>query len=100
MPKKPKDFKITGETGITIKEEPLFDMPAESRMTACVLETHDYGNEKRLTLEFERHNSESVFDKHRDMIGFYRMQEVKEIIENLRNLANRLQTACVDEIKE
>ena len=100
MGKKPEDFKITGETGIKTVEEPFFEIPAESRVTAVVLESQDYGNEKRFTLEFERHNSKVVFEPVRDFISFYRHQEVKEIIENLHALADRLQISCVDTIQE
>jgi hypothetical protein len=100
MGKKPEDFKITGETGVKTVEEPFFEYPVEARMTGCILESQDYGNEKRFTLEFERHNSKAVFDPIRDYISFYRHQEVKDIIRELINLAARLQASCVDAIQE
>lgn len=101
--KHPKDFEITKETGITIKQEAFFPedaIPAESRLLAAVLENEDYGNSKKLTLEFERHTSESALLPYRDFISFYRRMEVKEVVSNLRRMADNLERHCVDELQK
>jgi len=100
--KKPKDFKITGESGVKTIEEPFFgpetEIPAESRLTHAILETRDYRNEKCLSLTFERYSSEGVLPIYRDTITFYRTQAALEIIGELERLTQRLQKFCVDRL--
>ncbi len=95
--KHPKDFVITKESGIKIIEQSFFDgtIPAEARMTGCVMENAEYGESRRLTLTFERHTESEVLEPARDFIEFSRMQTAKHTIGKLRGLADRLEESCV-----
>ena len=100
MTKKPADFKITGDKGINIIVEDFFGpetpIPAEARLTHTLLEDHDYGNEKRLSLTFQRHNNEGILPLYRDVVSFYRSMEAKDVIKELEKLTARLQQYCVE----
>ena len=98
--KHPKDFEITKESGLTIRSEPFLDLAEGSSLIKCVMENSDYGHGRKVTLEFERHNAEVVMKPYRNYIEFLRNQPAREVIDNLRHLADSLEEACVKALKK
>lgn len=97
MPKKSKDFEITKESGITIKEEPFFpeaEMPAISKLKEVHLESKDWGNCQRLTLEFKRQNLSNA----RLFADFYRHETAQEVSAKLILMISEIHRQCIEKI--
>lgn len=93
--KHPKDFKITNESGLQIRTESFLEIEPQAQLIKCVMESAEYGHGRKLTLEFERHDGEVMKEPYRNCIEFLRLQPAREVIDNLRHLADRLEEACV-----
>jgi hypothetical protein len=99
MKEKPKDFEITKESGITIKEESFFpegDMPAMSNLKDVHLESREYGNSKYLTLEFERRNSSGKLPKARIGGEFLYKDTAQEVSAKLISMITEIHRLCIE----
>jgi hypothetical protein len=95
MKKKPTDFKITGQSGVTVFEEDLF-APVEPKLIKVITEYVDYKKTTKVTLLFSRRSpltSQSAMkdkSKLREYVVFNEWETGEVVIEKLRALADRL----------